>query len=111
MATNAEATAGERVRLDFDLEQGRVSAERVPQELDSLPGCRGDTPPDRDLRGPRWGIGSTCPRDQAFLLPMCVAHSTERSDTRTSSSLVPVPDVDPQLASTLSDLARVISGS
>ena len=35
MATNAEATAGERVRLDFDLEHGRVSAERVPQELDS----------------------------------------------------------------------------
>ena len=109
LANAAGATAGERVRLDFDLEQGRVSAERIPQEIHAY----------EDAEAIRLLTGISTNLSEALVAlaeaigvpPANVRHSlTERGDADLVS-LLPVPDVDPRLASTLSDLARVISGN
>ena len=109
LANAAGATAGERVRLDFDLEQGRVSAERIPQEIHAY----------EDAEAIRLLTGISTNLSEALVAlaeaigvpPANVRHAlTERGDADLVS-LLPVPDVDPRLASTLSDLARVISGS
>ena len=109
MATNAGATAGERVRLEFDLEQGRVSSERVPQDLDAYE----DAEAIRLLTGISTDLGGVLVAlAHAIGVPPANVRRAlvERGDTDVVS-LLPVPDVDPQLASTLSDLARMISGS
>ena len=107
MATNAGATTGERVRLDFDLEQGRVTAERVPQEIDSHEG----------MEAIRLLTGIIAASENALALvadaldvsPANVRRVlSERGDTDLAE-LLPIPEVDAHLGSTLSDLAQLIA--
>ena len=107
MATNAGATAGERVRLDFDLEQGRVTAERVPQEVASHEG----------MEAIRLLTGIIADSENALAVvadaldvsPANVRRVLiERGDTDLAA-LLPIPVVDAHLGSTLSDLAQLIA--
>ncbi len=107
LATTAGATGGERVRLDFDLEQGRVSAERVPQQIDS----------HEDIDAIRLLTGITADSENALSLvadavdvsPANVRRAlSERGDIELAE-LLPRPEVDAHLRSTLSDLAQLIA--
>ena len=107
MATRVEAMVGDRIRLDFDIEDGKVSAERVPRELDSYEkaeAIRLLTGISTDLDGVLDAIAraiDTSPTNARYTLQ-------KRGDVDLVS-LLPEPKVDPQLESTLSDLARIIS--
>ena len=107
MATNAGATAGERVRLDFDLEQGRVTAERVPQEVDSHEGMEAIrllTGIIADSENALAVVADALDVSPANVRRVLIA----RGDTDLAE-LLPIPVVDAHLGSTLSDLAQLIA--
>ena len=107
LASMVGVVVGDRVRLDFDLTQGTVSSERIPEDLGGY----------RDVEAIRLFTGIETGLDNAIALvadaidasPANVRRVlTERGDAQLAE-LLPTPDVDPQLKSTLSDLARMMS--
>jgi len=106
MIDRAGADEGERGRLEFDLEEEQVIAERVPRDLSGLDtaealrlltGIRAD---DDDL---------TLTVARAIDVPAANVRSVlqERGDSEVLA-LLPSADIDPQLEATLSDLATAI---
>ena len=107
MAEKVGALEGDRIRLDFDIEQGQVSMECVPRELDS---CKG-------IEAIRLLTGVSTDLDEA-LSAVAEAIDTSSANARYALqkrgdnelvSLLPMPEVDSQLEATLSDLAKMIS--
>ena len=106
LVERAGALKGERVRLDFDLEDEQVAAERVPIDLSDvdttealrlLTGIQADAA-DRALAVAR-AVDSPPANVRGVL--------KERGDTE-ALELLPSVDSDPLLESTLSDLATAI---
>ena len=107
VATNAGATAGHRVRLDFDLEHGLVSAERVPRELDSF-----DTREAiRLLTGMALDSGTevTSVAQAIGAEPANVRKILAARGDFQLAGLLPTAPSDPALEATLLDLAKTIS--
>lgn len=107
LASKAGAAEGERVRLDFDLKQGRVSGERIPQDLNGY----------RDAKAIRLLTGICADFDNVSVAIANAIDTTtpnvrrvliERGDAELAD-LLPDDDVDTPLKSTLDDLARLIS--
>ena len=107
LASTASAAEGERVRLDFNLTQGTVSAERIPGDLASY----------RDEEAIRLLTGIETTLDKALLevadaintTPINVRRALVDRGDEQLAELLPRPDVDSQLESTLSDLAQMMS--
>ncbi|MCY4522849.1 MAG: hypothetical protein OXC13_18995 [Caldilineaceae bacterium] len=107
IATKIGATASDRIRLDFDIEDGKVNAECVPRELDSYEkaeAIRLLTGISTDLDGVLDAIAEATDTS-----PTNARYTLQKRGDADLVSLLPVPEVDPQLESTLSDLARMIS--
>ncbi len=107
LASLAGAVAGDGVRLDFNLTQGTVSAERIPQDL----GGYQDVEAIRLLTGIETGLDDAIAAvaEAIDASPINVRGPLiERGDAQLAE-LLPTPDVDPQLESTLTDLARMMS--
>lgn len=107
IATKVGAIAGDRVRLDFDIEDGRVSAERVPRKLDNYDkaeAIRLLTGISTDLDGLLDAIAEAIDTSSTN-----ARYTLQKRGDAELVSLLPEPEVDPKLESTLSDLARIIS--
>ena len=106
LASDAGAIEGDRIRLDFDMEQDSVSAERVPQDLDgyeALEAIRLLTGISADLERAREMLADAIDARPANVQRTLV----ERGDGEVAG-LLPKHAVDPQLESRLSDLAQLI---
>ncbi len=107
LAENVGALEGDRVRLDFDIEQGRVNIERIPLELDNYENAEAIrllTGISTDLSGTLDAVAKAIDAS-----PANVRYALQKRGDNDLVSLLPLPDIDPQLKSTLSDLARMIS--
>jgi len=105
--TNVGATVGDRVRLDFDLEQASVSAELVPRDLDAYEDAeriRLLTGISTDAAGALAALANSIDTAPVSVRRILI----ERGESEVAD-LLPIPTVDPRLASTLSDLAQAIS--
>ena len=106
LAAKAGASEGERLRLDFDVERDRVTVERVPQRLDECSdteAIRLLTGISTDLEGARVALADATDSVPADIQRVLMG----RGDTELAERL-PMLEVDPELESTLSDLARLI---
>ena len=108
LVANAGAIEGDRVRFDFDLRPGHVSAERVPQNLSVF----------QDVETIRLLTGISVDMDHALVIvadaigasPANVQPALRGRGDAELADLLPVPKADPQLQATLSDLAGMIAG-
>jgi DNA-directed RNA polymerase specialized sigma24 family protein len=106
LVEQAGAVKGERIRLDFDLDDEQVAAERVPHDLNSVD----PTEALRLLTGIQADV-----EDGALAVARAIDSSpancrgvlNERGDKEVLE-LLPSGDIDPLLESTLSDLATAI---
>ena len=107
IATSSAAVEGDWVRLDFDLEDGRVSAERVPPELDAYE----DIEAIRLLTGISVELGAALVSVASAIgaEPAHVRRALNKRGDKQLAGLLPAPEADPRLRSTLSELARVIA--
>lgn len=106
LAERAGALKGERVRLDFDLEDEQVAAERVPIDLsdvDTTEALRLLTGIQADAADGVLAVGRAVDSPPANVRGVL----KERGDTE-ALELLPSVDFDPLLESTLSDLATAI---
>ncbi len=106
LVERAGALKGERVRLDFDLEDEQVAAERVPIDLsdvDTTEALRLLTGIQADAADGVLAVGRAVDSPPANVRGVL----KERGDTE-ALELLPSVDFDPLLESTLSDLATAI---
>ena len=107
LAENVGVLEGDRVRLDFDIEQGRVTVERVPRELDDYENIEAIhllTGISTDLKGTLDAVAEAIGTS-----PANVRYALQKRGDNDLVRLLPLPEIDPQLEATLSDLARMIS--
>ena len=108
LVERAGALKGERVRLDFNLEDEQVDAERVPIDLsdvDTTEALRLLTGIQADAAGGALAVARAVDSPPANVRGVL----KERGDTE-ALELLPSVDIDPLLESTLSDLATAILG-
>lgn len=107
LVENVGALEGDRVRLDFDIEQRRVTVERVPRELSSYENDEAI----RLLTGISTDLNETLDAVAQAIdtSPANVRYALQKRGDNDLVSLLPLLEIDPQLEATLSDLARMIS--
>ncbi len=108
LVERAGALKGEKVRLDFNLEDEQVAAERVPIDLsdvDTTEALRLLTGIQADAAGGALAVARAVDSPPANVRGVL----KERGDTE-ALELLPSVDIDPLLESTLSDLATAILG-
>ena len=106
LAVVVGATEGDQLRLDFEVEGGSVTVERVPGRLDDygdVEAIRLLTGVSADLDRARVALANAIDAVPADVQRVLI----ERGDSQLAERL-PIPEVDPELDTTLSDLARLI---